>query len=136
MWRTRDRVPSGDRGDIVVGWLVRLVVYLGIIGVLAFDGISLGVARLSVEDGAAASAREASRDLVSGATVQQAYLTATAAAAADNAFNEVPAESFVVSPAGDVTVTVVRETPTLVLHHIPRSEAWLTVEATATHTRT
>jgi hypothetical protein len=126
-------VRGGDRGDIVIGWLVRLVVALAVVGVLAFDGLSLLVARLAVTDSAATAAREAGQDLTTGGTPQGAYLTAVEAVVEDNTFNEVPAEAFLVGPAGEVTLTVLRKTPTLVLRHVPRSESWLTVSATATY---
>ncbi|WP_336924204.1 hypothetical protein [Aquipuribacter sp. SD81] len=129
------RVRTGggtDRGDIVIGWLVRLVVVLAVVGVLVFDGLSLLVGHLAVADSAAAAAREAGREIAAGATPQAAYLSAVEEVVADGAYDEVPAGSFVVDRTGAVTLTVVRDTPTLVLHHVPRSESWLTVRSTAT----
>lgn len=129
------RVARGrDAGDIVVGWLVKLVVVLSVAGVLVFDGVSFGVAELAVTDTAVKAARAASDDLMAGRTPQQAFVTATDVAVTDHGFNEVPAEDFAVTRTGDVTVTVVRTTPTLVLHWIPRSERWLVADATATRT--
>jgi hypothetical protein len=129
--RMRGTCGAADRGDIVIGWLVRLVVVLAVVGVLAFDGLSIGVARLAVTDSAAGAAREAGQELAAGAAPQAAYLTAVEAAVTDDAYNEVPAGSFVARRDGSVTLTVVRDTPTLVLHHVPRSERWLTVRSTA-----
>lgn len=122
-----------DAGDVVVGWLVRLVAVFSVVGVLAFDGVSLGTAELAVTDTAAAAARAAGLELGSGSTAQQAYLAAQDAASADDGLNEVPVEEFVVTPDGTVTLLVRRDTPTMVLHHIPGSAGWLVAEATATH---
>ena len=123
----------GDAGDIVVGWLVKLVAGFAVVGVLAFDGVSFGVAELAVTDTAAAASRVASAELTSGRTAQQAYTAAYEAAVRDDGINEIPVEEFLVGPDRSVTLTVRRSTPTLVLHHIPGSETWLVAESTATH---
>lgn len=122
-----------DAGDIVVGWLVKLVAAFAVVGVLAFDGISLGIAQLAVTDTAAAAARTASTELVSGATPQQAYIAARETAVADAAVNALPEDMFLVSPEGAVTLTVVRTAPTLVLHLVPRLDSRLVASATTTH---
>jgi hypothetical protein len=70
---------------------------------------------------------------MSGGTPQDAYAAASASAVQDDAFNTLPTETFLVAADRTVTLTVVRETPTLVLHYIPRSEEWLVAEATSTH---
>lgn len=124
---------TGDSGDIVVGWLVRLVAVLSVAGILVFDGVSVAVAGLAVTDTAARSARAASATLTVGGTAQAAYVDAVDAAVVDDDLNEVPAPSFLVAPDGTVTLTVRRTAPTLVLHHLPRSEEWLVQESTATH---
>lgn len=122
-----------DAGNIVVGWLAKLVVVFSVLGVLVFDGVSMGIAELAVTDAAAAASQAASRELMSGGTPQDAYVAATGSAVQDDAFNTLPTESFLVDADRTVTLTVVRETPTLVLHFIPRSEEWLVAEATSTH---
>jgi hypothetical protein len=124
---------AGDDGNIVVGWLVKVVVVFSVLGVLAFDGVSIGTAELAVTDSAHAAARAASQELVAGGSPQQAYQAAYAAAVQDDEINELPADEFLVGPDRAVTLTVARTTPTLVLHHIPGSEEWLVAEATATY---
>lgn len=124
-------VVAGDSGEIVTGWLTRLAVGLAVVGVLAYDGLSLGVANLTVTDTAAAAVRAASNEQAMTHSAQAAYERAVTTATEDHLTNEVPVEGF--SVAGDETVrlTVRRDVPTLVLHHIPRSEGWLVAEATA-----
>ena len=119
-----------DAGDIVVGWLVKLVVALSVVGVLLFDGVSLGAAELAVTDTAAAAAREARMALSAGATPQAAFDRAQALAEAEDAHNVVPTGSFVVGADESVSLLVRRTPPTLVLHHVPGSERWLVAEAT------
>lgn len=127
-------LPSGDSGDIVVGWLVKLVASLAVVGVLAFDGISLGVAHLEVMDQAADASRVASSTLTGGGTDQAAYDAAWQEVAAGSSTVQLPVETFVTAPDGTATVTVQRTVPTLVLHRVPRSTSWLTVRATSVHT--
>lgn len=124
---------TGDTGGIVVGWLVKLVAVFAVIGVLAFDAVSLGVAQLAVTDTAAAASRAAYDELGATGNVQLAYGVAVARATEESADNEVPTDRFSVAPDGTVTLTVVRHPPTLVVHHVPRSEDWLVLEATSSH---
>ncbi len=125
---------AGDTGDIVVGWLVRLVASLAVVGVLVFDGVSLGVAHLEVSDDAATASRAASRAAEAGATTQAAYDAAWRAVAEDEVGVELPVDGFAATADGTVTVTVQRTVPTLVLQYVPGSDDWLTVSATSTHT--
>jgi|GEM_PF-4131224 len=126
-------IRARDAGGVVVGWLVRLVAVFAVVGVLAFDGVSLGAAELSVTDTAAAAARAAAAELRGGATAQQAYLAAQQEAVHDDGLNDVPAAQFLVGADRSVSLLVRRTPPTMVLHRIPGSDAWLMAEATATH---
>ena len=125
-------LPAGDTGGIVVGWLAKLVALFAVLGVLVFDGASLGVAELGVTDQAAGASRAASAELVAGGTPQNAYDAAvgTIDMSADDV--DVPATGFAVAADRSVTVTVVRTVSTLVLHRIPGSDRWLTVDAVST----
>jgi len=49
-----------DVGDIVVGWLVRVVASVAVVGVLLFDAVSIAAAKMSVTDQASMAARAAS----------------------------------------------------------------------------
>lgn len=124
--------PDRDSGDIVVGWLVKIIAVAGLVGVLGFDGVSLGIAELAVTDTAAKAAREASDELADGASAQRAYRVATEITLAGASTNRLPVEKFIVGSDRSVTLTVERTSPTLVLHYIPRSSSWLVAEATAT----
>lgn len=124
-------VGTGDAGEIVTGWITRLVVGFAVAGVLAYDGLALGVANLTVTDTAAAAVRAASNEHAMTRNAQASYEQAVVTATEDDVTNEVPVDTFSVAPDGTVRLTVRREVPTLVLHHIPRSESWLVAEAAA-----
>ncbi|HEX5511395.1 MAG TPA: hypothetical protein VFX41_06745, partial [Actinomycetales bacterium] len=100
------RCPSRDTGDIVLGWLTKLVVVLSVVGLIAFDGISIATARLSVEDQATAAAREASRAFQQTRNVQAAYDTAVATAIEADPLNAVPPGAFRAQQDGTVTLVV------------------------------
>lgn len=128
------RTPSAgdvsDAGEIVTGWIIRLVATFAVVGVLSFDGLSMAASNLSVTDTAASAARAASTDYATNRNAQSSYDSALAAATTDNALNRIPVERFGITPEGTVTLTVRREVVTLVLRHLPGSERWLVAEAT------
>ena len=49
-----------DSGDIILGWLTKLVIGISLTGVVAFDGVSIGVAHVSTIDDANSAALAAS----------------------------------------------------------------------------
>lgn len=121
-----------DSGSIVVGWLAKIVVVVGLVGIALFDAISIGVSRLSVEDAGTLAAREASTDLSRTGDLQAAYAAAVSAATDANPLNEVPPASFTVLPDGRVSLVVTREATTFVVRHIGWIAGWAHVQATAT----
>lgn len=123
-WRSRVADPTGD---ILLGWLVRLLLVVGVLVLVAYEGISIGVTYVGLDDDArdvALAARDAYR---SGATETQTTQVAEEAA------TEVDA-SLVALEVDDasLTVTLDREAPTLVLHRFGPTEDL----ATATVSRT
>lgn len=128
------RAPAGDTGGIVLGWLTKVVVVVGLVGVVAFDAISIGVSRLSVEDAGALAAREASTDLTRTGNVQTAYAAALAAATDANPANEIPPTAFEVLADGSVRLVVERDATTFVVRRIGWVEDWARVRAQVTGT--
>lgn len=121
--------PHRDRGDIVIGWLTRLLVVLAIFGVIAFEAVSLGVAHVRTQDLAAEAAREGSQDYHRNKNVQSAYQVAVAIAAQKQ--GTIEPEEFFVEDDGTVQVTVHREAGSLVLYRFGATRKWLQVEETA-----
>ena len=127
-----DRRRTDDTGDIVLGWLTKVVVGLGLLGLIAFDAIAIGTARLSVQDQAGVSARAASESYLHNHDAQAAYQAAAEAAAEADPTNEIPPSSFTAEPDGTVTLRVRRTAGTLVVQHIGWIDQWADVSAVAT----
>ncbi len=113
------RQDPSDRGDIVLGWLVRVVALLAVVGVMAFDVLSVGSSRLSVDDQATTAARAAADSWAASHDLQGAFDAAWRSATEADATNDVDAASFSVDAAGVAHVTLRREAPTFVMHLIP-----------------
>ena len=108
-----------DRGDIVVGWLTKLVLVLGLLGLVGFDAAGVGVATVSTQDVANNAAREASETYLSSRdtrSVDAAYDAADVYVTA-NGGTLVP-ESFRVEADGTVFLTVHKSATTLLLYRI------------------
>lgn len=116
-----------DRGDIILGWLTRIVVGIAVVGVVLFDGLSIGVAHVSAADDANAAARSASHAWVDDHNVQGA-LRAAEATAAEHAETVVPASLHVFTD-GTVELKVQRSATTLVVRHIGPLRSWTTITA-------
>jgi hypothetical protein len=117
----------GESGDIIVGWLVRLLLVLGLILLVAYEAISVGVTYVGLDDDArevALAARDAYR---SGSTENEVEeLADEQAAAVDARLVSVELDD------QSLTVTVERDAPTVLLHRFGPTEDL----ATATVSRT
>lgn len=115
---TLDGGWAGERGDVVLGWLTRIVIVLSLLGVIGFDAISVAVAAMTAQDDAAQAAQLASEAYKArGGTVQKAYDAAEAFAEGNG--ETVAAQSFVVDPGGTVHLTLEKTATTLVLRYTP-----------------
>ena len=123
----RARVRTDDRGDIVVGWLVRVVASVAVVGVLLFDAVSIGAAKMSVTDEASQAARAASDSWLSRHDQQAAFDAAWAEAVDSNPTNTVDTKNFRVEQNGTVHLTVERTAPTLVLRLVGPLRHWADV---------
>lgn len=101
-----------DRGSIVLGWLTKLIVFLAIAGVVAFDGIAITAARLGASDDAYQAASVAAEDFRQHHDVQSAYNAALGTIVSDT--ETMPAGGFSVDSDGTVHL-VLRRTITTVL---------------------
>ena len=119
----------GDSGDIILGWMVRLVAVLAVVGVLSFDALSIGSGRVSIQDQASTAARAAADRWAVSHNAQSAFDSAWSSATADNSANEIDPKSFSIDPSGDVQLTVTREVPTFVVRLIAPLRAWAHVQA-------
>ncbi len=125
---TADLLCMGDRGDIVLGWLTKLVVTLAVLGVIGFDLISLGAARFQAEDHAQAAARAANASYRSTPDLQKAYDAALAEVAQHG--DTIDPQTFTVGPDGTVTLTLRRTAPTMLVEKIGPARQWAEVDVT------
>ena len=120
----------GDRGDIVLGWLTKLVVTLAVLGVIGFDLVSLGTARFQAEDHAQAAARAANAAFKSGNDLQKAYDAAFAEATQHG--DTIDPQTFTAGADGNITLTLRRTAPTMLVEKIGPARSWADVEVTVT----
>lgn len=115
---------QSDRGDIVLGWLTRLVVIFGIAGVFLFDAISIGTTAMTLTDQGSYAAREASETWQRTGSLQQAYDTAAATATESNPANVVGTKTFTIDQDNTVHLTVSRTASTLLIYRWSKTEPW------------
>lgn len=117
-----------DEGSIVVGWITKLVAVAAIVGVLGFDGISIGVAHLSTADNADDAVQAASQSYEGHHDIQAAF---TAAAGALNSHEELQVKGFSIQPDGTTTLTVVNTVKTFLLERTSQTKGWAVVTVSA-----
>ena len=105
-----------DSGSIVLGWLTKLVLSLAVLGLLAYDGMSLVTANFSAADHATVAAMAASDAYRSSHDVQVAYDAAVAAVAGEG--DTIDTKTFVVTPDAHVTLVLHRTASSLWMHRI------------------
>lgn len=124
--------PAADGGGIVLNWLFRLALVLGVTGLLGFDGISIGSSRLIAADDAVTAAAAASREWHSSGQVDLAYDAAVAAVRQTDSGAELPRAAFRITERGDVDVRVVRHATTVLVRWVPGTQRW-TLSAADAH---
>ena len=110
-----------DRGDVVLGWLTKLVVALGLLGLLAFDGISLAQARFQAADRATTAASAAADDYKTSHDLQKAYNAALATVSSNDT---IETKTFQVAQDGTVTLRLHHEATTLIVGRISALKHW------------
>ena len=123
----RDR----DRGDIVLGWLTKIVVVLGLAGLGFFDAISVAVTATTLSDQGRYAAREASAAWQQTGNVQQAYDAAVESATEANPANSVDTQTFRIDPDDTVHLRVSRTATSLLLFRWSRTAEWAQLEREA-----
>ena len=113
---------------MVVGWLLKLVLVLGLLGGLALDGISLLRASFNASDQATTAALAAADGYRSSHNLQRAYDAALAAVTADG--DTIETSTFTVAPDGRVHLVLHRTASTLWLSRIPPLRHLADVRAT------
>lgn len=118
-----------DRGGVIVGYFTKITLVLVVFSVLCFDAVSVGAARVGVEDTARAAASEGAERYASTKSVAAAYRAAVDAAEERGA--TVVKKSFEVAPDGTVSLRVEKEATTLLLYRTKRTSTWAHVGASS-----
>lgn len=118
----------GDRGDIVLGWLTKLVGTLAVLGVIGFDLVSLGAARFQAEDHAQAAVRAANESYRGSKDLQSAYDAAFAEVTEHG--DTIDPQTFSVGADGTITLTLHRTAPTMLVEKIGPVRKWTEVDVT------
>lgn len=124
-------VAGDDRGDIVLSWLTKLTIALGLAGVALFEAISIGTTSATVSDQGSYAAHEAAETWETTRDLQKTYDAAVAAAVDRDPENVVSAKDFRVDPDGTVHLVVSRVAPTLLLFRWDRTAEWAQVSRPA-----
>jgi hypothetical protein len=129
------RFRDAERGDVLLGWLTKLVVGLAVVGISGFDAISIGAAHVSATDDADSAAEAANSAWVDArgtATIQSLYDAAEADA--EQHGDTIPPTSFTVAQNGDITLSLIHHATTIFVRHIGplRHYTTVTVQGSAT----
>lgn len=125
---TSPRNAVGDQGSIVVGWLTRLTLVLGLLGLVGFEVLSIAVARVSLEDYGKEAAQEAIHTYQNTHNPTLAYQSAVSVA--DEHGARIAKKSFTVTPDGAVSFTISNTATTLVLYRVDRLASLAKVRTT------
>lgn len=118
-----------DGGGIVVGWLLKLVVVLMLVGIVAYDLVSISYTKVMTSDDARYIAQGASEAIVlERADDDQAI--ALAQDRADTRGVVLDKNDIIIAKDGSVTVHVARTANTLVARHVGPLDPFVHVDET------
>ena len=121
----RHSYVRGDSGSMIAGWLVKVAVLIAVLGVCAFDAISIGSTYASTADAGASAARVGSEAWFdNNKNVQVAYEAAVADANGGNSTYTIDPKSFHIDADGTVHLTISRTAQTVLVSHIGPFKHW------------
>ena len=115
---------ASDRGELILGWLVKLTLTLAVLGTLAVDAISIVAARAAASDDGAFAAREAALVWRDTHDVFAAFDRAVATAEEKNLENRVRKDGFRIDPDGTVHLRMNRTAKTWVVARVDPIARW------------
>ena len=118
-----------DRGGVIVGYFTKIALVLSVFSLLCFDAVSVGTARIGIEDTAKAAAREAAETY--DETRSEAHALRAAVNYAEEHGATVDEKKFSVAADGTATVRVSKEATTLLVFRVKKTAQWAHVSATA-----
>lgn len=118
---------SFERGGIVTGWLLKLVLSLAIVGVVAFEAGAIVVAKVTIESVTGDVLSEAAEVYGPAHDAEQAEKAARAVAEQ----NDAVLERFEITENGAaIVVTVQKKAKTLLLHRLSFAKDWAVASST------
>jgi hypothetical protein len=123
----RAAAGEADRGDIVLGWLTKVIVVMSLIGLLVVEGLSITSARISGKDVANGVALAGSEAYSAKKSAKTALRAAQAEALSHGA--EVVPGTFLVARDGRVTVTVRQTAKTVLLYRVAQTRTWAQIDS-------
>ena len=118
---------SDQRGDIIASWLFQVVAFLAVLGFVAYEIISIGVTMVALDDNAREVARAARDAYRAELSLDQAEDAAEAVAEQHQA-----AIVGLEEDDGELTVTLQKQAPTLLVHRIgPLEDLTLATQTTS-----
>lgn len=111
--RLRDDLGSDQSGDIVTGWLLRLVVFMAVLAFIGYEVIVIGLNYVAAED----SAQEVARTARTAYKQGQREDDAEDAAVREAEFRDVELNRFEVTDE-HIIVDVTRTADTIIAHEI------------------
>jgi type II secretory pathway component PulL len=113
---------------VITGWLVKIVIVVGLLGVGVLEVGSPLITRAQVDGAAHDAADDAAAEYFQGRSVEAAKTVAEAVAAKEGA----KLESFDFDPAtSTVTVKLVKEARSIVMKKIKQTKSWYVIRVTA-----
>ena len=118
---------TSERGGIITGWLLKLVISLAIFGLVAFEAGAIVVAKVTIEDIAGDAVAAAAQEYSSSKNQDEAEKAARDVAESKGAV----LEAFSVVEAGKaVVVTLSKPAKTLFVHRIGVTDGWAVARST------
>lgn len=118
---------TSERGGIITGWLLKLVISLAIFGLVAFEAGAILVAKVSIEDIAGDAVAAAAQEYGASKNQDEAEKAARDVAESKGAV----LEAFSVVENGKaVVVTLSKPAKTLFVHRIGVTEGWAVARST------
>lgn len=122
-------MPEGvarDGGDVILGWLTRIVAGLAITAIIGFDALSIGVAHVSGMDDANSAAVAGSGAWRTDHSDLPAILQAAQGSASQHGETVLPA-SLQIDSDGTVHLKLRHDATTLLVRHLGPLSSWATV---------
>ena len=117
-----------DRGDVILGWFTKIAVVLALFGLVTFDAVSVGIAKMNASDNAAEAAGFGADAWSQTHDVRSAYQAASAYA--EEHGSTIDPKKFVIDADGTVHVTLTHEATTLLLFRTKSTKKWTVIVAT------